>query len=34
MATDLHELTDIERIARFRDRRDIVIPMDYLAALL
>lgn len=26
--------TAIERIARFRDRRDIVIPMDYLAALL
>ena len=26
--------TAIERIAPFRDLRDIVIPMDYLAALL
>ncbi len=26
--------TAIERIAPFQDRRDIVIPMDYLAALL
>jgi len=26
--------TAMERIAAFRDRRDIVIPMDYLAALL
>jgi hypothetical protein len=26
--------TAVERIARFRDLRDIVIPMRYLAALL
>jgi hypothetical protein len=26
--------TAIERIAPFRERRDIVIPMEYLAALL